>query len=126
MSGRLYRSRADRMLAGVCGGLADYFEIDPTLVRVVYAVVTVLTGVLGGLVLYVLLSVIMPQAAASDSDDMAPPSAGRLASAGLVLVILGVLLLVANYGVLAWWTWARMWPVILIVGGLVLLVRGRS
>ncbi len=126
MSGRLYRSRADRMLAGVCGGLADYFEVDPTLVRVVYAVVTVLTGVLGGLVLYVLLAVIMPVVPSSDSNDVTVSSTGRFASAGLVLVILGVLLLVANYGVLAWWTWARMWPVILIVGGVVLLLRGRS
>lgn len=126
MSQRLFRSRADRMLAGVCGGLAEYFEVDSTLVRVVYVVATILTGVLGGLVLYALLAVIMPGSPSPDSDESAQPSAAPLLSAGLILVVLGALLLVANYGFLAWWTWTRMWPVILIVAGLVLLARRRS
>lgn len=126
MSRRLFRSRTDRMLAGVCGGLGHYFEVDPTLVRIVYAVITLLTGLLGGVVLYLLLAVIMPSGSSPDSDDLAPPSAGALTSAGLILVVLGALLLVANYGLLAWWAWARMWPVIIIVAGLILLARRKT
>jgi len=51
---------SDKMLAGVCGGIADYLEIDPTLVRVGYAGLTFLTGFMLGLVLYLILWVVMP------------------------------------------------------------------
>ena len=52
---KLYRSTDDRWLAGVCGGLAKYFNIDPTFVRVIF-IVLALIG-LGGVILYLLLSV---------------------------------------------------------------------
>lgn len=123
---RLYRSRADRMLAGVCGGLGEYFNVDPTLVRVVYLVVTILTGILGGLVLYVILAVIMPESESADSDDVARTRASSVFAAGLILVVVGALLLIANYGLLAWWAWTRLWPALLIVAGLILLARSRS
>ncbi len=123
---RLLRSRADRMLAGVCGGLGEYFDVDSTLVRVVYVVVSVLTGVVGGLVVYVVLALIMPEAPLSDSDEVSRPLAGPTTTAALILIVLGSLLLVANYGLLAWWAWTRLWPVIIILAGLMLLLRRRS
>lgn len=55
---KLYRSTDERWLAGVCGGLADYFNVDPTLVRVIF-VVLALIG-LGGVILYLLLWVLIP------------------------------------------------------------------
>ena len=55
---KLYRSADDRWLAGVCGGLANYFNLDPTLVRVIF-VVLALVG-LGGVILYLLMWVIVP------------------------------------------------------------------
>lgn len=123
---RLYRSRADRMLAGVCGGLGEYFNVDPTLVRVIYLVATVFTGVLGGLVLYVILAVIMPESESADSDGVVRRPMGSVFAAGLILVVVGALLLIANYGLLAWWAWTRLWPALLIVAGLILLARWRS
>jgi phage shock protein C len=57
-SKKLYRSADDRWLAGVCGGLAKYFNIDPTLVRVIF-VILALVG-LGGVILYLLLWVLIP------------------------------------------------------------------
>ena len=61
MEKRLYRSRSDRMLLGVCGGLAQYFNIDPVLVRVL-AVVSLFIGVgLGAVLAYLILAVIVPQ-----------------------------------------------------------------
>ena len=114
------------MIGGVCGGLAEYFNVDPTLVRVVYLVATLFTGVVGGLVLYVVLAVIVPQSPSTDSEDAAAPSIPSLVTAGLILVVLGALLLVANYGLLAWWAWTRLWPVIIVVAGLILIARGRS
>ncbi len=60
MNKRLTKSN-DKMLAGVCAGIADYFELDPTLVRVGYASLTVFSIAFPGILLYVLLCFIMPQ-----------------------------------------------------------------
>lgn len=57
---RLTRSH-NKMLAGVCGGIAEYFDIDPTLVRVAYATLTVFTTGFPGVLLYIILLLIMPK-----------------------------------------------------------------
>ena len=58
MAKKLYRSRSDRMIAGVCGGLAEYFDIDPTIVRVI-AVLTIFLGSLG-IWAYIILAIVVP------------------------------------------------------------------
>jgi phage shock protein C len=58
MEKRLQRSRTEKMIGGVCGGLADYFTVDPTIVRVLWVLLTLLGG--AGILLYVILWVIMP------------------------------------------------------------------
>jgi phage shock protein C len=55
---KLYRSRTDRKLAGVCGGLAQYLGVDATVIRVIFVVLTVLGG--SGLVIYLALWVLVP------------------------------------------------------------------
>ena len=55
---KLYRSQSQRMIAGVCGGLADYFNIDATLVRVLFLLLAVFGGT--GLVIYIVMWVIVP------------------------------------------------------------------
>jgi phage shock protein C len=55
---KLYRSKTDRKLAGVCGGLAQYFSVDATLIRVLFVLLAVLGG--SGLVLYVAMWIIVP------------------------------------------------------------------
>lgn len=57
MNKRLYRSAHDRMLAGVCGGIAEYFQIDPTLVRLGWVAFTALGG--SGILAYIILAVIV-------------------------------------------------------------------
>jgi len=70
MSGkRLYRSRDDRMIAGVCGGLAEYFSIDPTIVRLVLLFLTLWGG--GGFLVYVLSWIVIPEKPVSAK---APPA----------------------------------------------------
>ena len=56
---RLYRSRTDRRLAGVCGGIADYLAVDPTLVRIIW----VLFGFAGGpgILLYIIMAAVVPE-----------------------------------------------------------------
>jgi phage shock protein C len=56
---KLYRSKTNRKLAGVCGGLAQYFNIDATLIRVLFVLLAVLGG--SGLVLYVAMWIIVPK-----------------------------------------------------------------
>ncbi len=57
---RLYRSNRNRMLCGVCGGLAEYFAVDPTLVRLIWAAVS-LAGILPGVLAYIIAAIIIPQ-----------------------------------------------------------------
>lgn len=57
----LRRSRSNRMIAGVVAGLATYFDLDPTLARVLYVVASVLSAAFPGVLVYVLLWVIVPE-----------------------------------------------------------------
>lgn len=61
ISGPLRRSRSNRMIAGVVGGLANYFGIDPTLARVIYVVGSIASVAFPGILVYVLLWAIIPQ-----------------------------------------------------------------
>lgn len=57
---KLYRSREDRMIAGVCGGLGEYFEVDPTLIRLLFVFGTFATGS-GLLWVYLIMIIIVPE-----------------------------------------------------------------
>lgn len=59
MSKRLYKSNKDKMLDGVCGGIAEYFEIDPTLVRLAWVVLCAFGG--SGIVAYIIAAIIIPR-----------------------------------------------------------------
>jgi phage shock protein C len=56
---RLYRSGKDKMLGGVCGGIAEYFDVDPTLVRLLWVILTLIYGV--GLLAYIIAWIIIPR-----------------------------------------------------------------
>ena len=58
---KLYRSRSDRIIAGVCGGLADYFSIDSTLMRVIYVVLFLITKIVPLIVAYLIMWVLVPE-----------------------------------------------------------------
>lgn len=59
MNKRLYRSKDNRMIAGVCGGIAEYFDIDPTIVRIAAAILT-LAG-FSGIIIYIILAIVVPE-----------------------------------------------------------------
>ena len=59
----LHRSRRNRMIAGVCGGLAEWLGWDPTLVRVLYVVGSILSVAFPGILVYVILWIIVPKTA---------------------------------------------------------------
>ena len=58
---RLLRSTRHKMFAGVCGGIGEYLDIDPTVVRVVYVLVTVFTALVPGLLAYVIMIFLVPR-----------------------------------------------------------------
>jgi phage shock protein C len=58
---RLVRPRAERKIAGVCAGLAEYFDLDITLVRVLWLVITIFSAVVFGIVAYVVAWIVMPE-----------------------------------------------------------------
>ncbi|RYF29337.1 MAG: PspC domain-containing protein [Chloroflexi bacterium] len=72
---RLYRSQTDKKIGGVCAGLAEYINIDPTIIRVIF-VILLLPGGFPGLIPYVLLWIIVPlkpaldKSAAIDADEV--------------------------------------------------------
>lgn len=75
MKKRLYRSTKDKKILGVCAGIAEYFNIDPTIVRLIYAVLSIFTTGFPGLILYIVLAFIMPEddgtidTTAEETDD---------------------------------------------------------
>jgi phage shock protein C len=59
-SRRLTRSRKYKIIAGVCGGVAEYLEVDPTVVRVVYVIASLVSAAFPGILAYIILAFLMP------------------------------------------------------------------
>jgi phage shock protein C len=76
MTERLYRSRRDRMLAGVAGGLAEMWDVDPSLVRIAWALLVIFTGGIA-LLVYIVMAIVVPEegdaTSASNQWPMPPP-----------------------------------------------------
>lgn len=122
---QLRRSTTDRVIAGVCGGIANYLGIDPVVVRVVAVALTLLDGI--GIFLYVAAWLIMPERDPSDGGARTPRS-GEIAPLviGAVLVAAGGLLLIDRVtpGLLG--TIGRVtWPLALIGIGVAILIHRR-
>ncbi len=58
---KLYLSDTDKRISGVCGGIAEYFNIDPSLVRLGWLVMTVLTGLMPGIIAYFVAAIVIPK-----------------------------------------------------------------
>ncbi|MBM4458174.1 MAG: PspC domain-containing protein [Chloroflexi bacterium] len=148
MSNRLYRSRADRMAAGVCGGLGEYLRIDSTIIRLIFVLLALSTGV--GVMLYLILWIIVPYEGEGEmgSPETTRTGAGEIAErarqmgddvrqafrqpnpqtaliAGGALIVLGFIFLVQNLD-LAWLRWLNtglLWALLLIAAGVALILR---
>ncbi len=120
---RLYRSRTDKVIGGVCGGLATYFKIDPVLVRLAFVVFALAGG--ASVLLYIVLWIAVPEGTPVAGVDT-PSFLGTRGSetTAIVLIAIGVLWLIANLGAFTWINWSLMWPLVLIACGAALLFRG--
>lgn len=129
---RLYRSRKEAMVGGVCGGLAEYIGIDPTIVRIGFAVMMLMGGV--GVLAYFLAWIIVPEArpgqestADYSNDDFRVPelSSDRVRlMIGLGFICLGVLFFINHF--IPWFTLEIFWPAVLIMIGALILMKGRG
>ena len=66
---KLYKSRTVKTIAGVCGGLEDYFNIDVTIIRLIWVALTIATGIFPGVFAYVAAALIIPDEPVSYSKD---------------------------------------------------------
>lgn len=138
---RLYRSKTDRLIGGVCGGLAQYLEVDATIIRIIFLVL-VFSPV--GIPLYLLMWIVVPS-----HDQLAGTSADTVRSnaqeikdtshqmveklrqkrtsgydpLGIILVLAGLYFLLTNWGLLDWLQLSQLWPLLLIALGVFALKK---
>jgi phage shock protein C len=150
METRLLRSHTDKIVAGVCGGLALYLRLDAVLVRLFFVILGLANSGIA-ILLYFILWLVMPEeghapyssldetlrTGTTDMADRARTIGGDLRRTmndrprevglifGVALVLFGGALLLQSLGLswLSWFTVDRLWPVLLILGGAVLLFR---
>lgn len=125
---RLYRSSDDQVVAGVCGGLGEYFGVDSTLIRIGFVLLVFAGG--AGILAYILAWIFIPEAPADASAAATAPAAPRddwtsgAVLLGLAFVVLGAFFLLDEL-----WpdflSWKYVWPVALVAVGLGILLRGR-
>lgn len=143
---KLRRSSTDKVLGGVCGGLAEFFNVDSTLVRLVTILLVVFGG--SGVLLYFILWVVLP----SDKSSLGISEAGIKENAeeiknkaqsfsgyfegiekednskrlfGFIILALGVLFLLQNFGLFDFRLIHRLWPLLLIFLAFMILRNGR-
>lgn len=138
----LFRSEGNKVLGGVCGGLGEVFNIDPTIVRALFVLGTLFGG--SGVLLYIILWVLIPsesktskssndnirenidemkERAHSFSKDFHTNNNSSHMLVAIVLIALGVMFLLNNFGFVNAFSFNRLWPVFLVIFGLLILTK---
>ena len=141
VSKRLSRSKKDRIVGGVAGGLGEFFEVDSTIIRLIFVLVTIFGG--SGVLLYLILWLVIPSSSRSisnrtiksNAEEIKEQAEGLLGEVkegvrsdkarrflGIVTLAFGLLLLFNNFGVFRF-VFQRLWPLILIVLGFTILLK---
>lgn len=131
MGRKLYRSNNQKMIAGVCGGVAEYFNIDVTLIRLIVAIVGICSFGTAFLV-YIIAAIIIPESPYDGHeyggfvDDRPPADNSKLMSIlGVTLVVAGIIALVSGLFPFIWRLFRKgFWPAIIIIAGLALIYSG--
>lgn len=137
---RLYRSNTEKVIGGVCGGLADYFAIDVVLARVVFVLLALFGG--GGVLIYIVLWVVIPSRPGNMTnhtykapnpekkegdpdveviyeDKTVKKNSNTGLIAGVILILVGMLFL--GDRLLPWYNITDLWPLILVVIGVLMI-----
>jgi phage shock protein PspC (stress-responsive transcriptional regulator) len=135
MTKRLYRSRQNKMIAGVAGGLGEYFEVDPVIVRAIFILLIFGWGM--SILAYFILWIIVPledpvcdrkvteedQLEGSFVDEVHYPKKrnDKRLLAGIVLIGIGLYLFIGNF--VDWADFHKLWPLIIIAIGIIILLK---
>lgn len=135
-SKKLVRSKKDRIIAGVCGGLGEYFDLDPIFFRLAFVLATFFGG--SGVLIYIILFFIIPEenekvkpldskeyteSRKSEIKEIAQKHSGQgKLMAGVILIVLGAIFLSESYMPESF-NFEKLWPLILIVIGIAVLVK---
>ncbi|KPU42289.1 phage shock protein C [Oxobacter pfennigii] len=131
MGKQLFRSRNNKMIAGVCGGIAEYFAIDPTIVRLVWVLITLTYGI--GLIAYIIAAIVIPDNMYQSYENYEQKSNEEYAKPAVSsdktnLIIGCILVLIGAFAVLKrffyWFDFSLLWPVLLIAVGAIILYNG--
>lgn len=140
---KLYKSKTNKIIDGVCGGLGEYFNIDPMIVRIIFVLLALWGGI--GIVLYIIGMIIIPpegeesiiksknkeelkEKIESVAADIKETVKTRKDSnkgekvLGLILVLVGFILLFNTF--FPWASFERLWPLVLVVIGVAILLSG--
>lgn len=136
MNRRLYRSRKDQMISGVCAGIGNYLNIDPTIVRIVFLVALFSWGT--GVLIYIVCSLVIPIAPLDqESYDYTVNEENRHSSPtpfvgssnarivfGIILVIIGAISILEK--IFGWFDFDLIWPIALIGVGFLILTKDKK
>jgi phage shock protein C len=144
---KLYRSKTDRVIGGIAGGMADYFKIDSLIIRIIFIVIALVSQVAPAVIAYLIAMIVIPKEGQSSSStpekitNVAGEFEDKIKSVtesfkhnhrhrsgnmfGFILIIVGLLLLINQ--ILPWYHvgFVYFWPIILIVFGLYFIFRQR-
>ena len=141
---KLYRSRTEKMLAGVCGGLAKYFNVDPLLMRGLFVLLGLING--SGVLLYIILWVIVPRELGDESKgdfagevkqaaenfagkfkERAPRGFGSKRDIfALMIIFIGPAILLNQIFPFHWFRWDLFWPLVIIFIGAWILLKEKK
>ena len=140
----LHRSETNRVIGGVAGGLGEYFDIDPTIIRIIFVLLAIFGG--WGILFYLILWLVIPapshEGAVSeqtirDNAQEMKIRAEKFAHdirvnrqredssswIGLLIIVLGIVFLFSNFGLFGIVDIGRLWPLILVILGVAILLR---
>lgn len=130
MNKQLYRSNQNKVLGGVCGGIGEYFDIDPTIVRIIWFL-SIFTGI--GIIAYLVCWLIIPlksySSYSSYSDDSTPAQGSSFDKErstrilGISLILIGIVFMMDKF--FRWFDLDIMIPLIIILIGAFILLRAR-
>lgn len=144
MAKTLYRSKINKMLGGVCGGIAEYFDIDPTIVRLIWLATVLFGGT--GVLLYIIAWIIIPenpyqnvnngnkienpgenhqnQLQNNDAEGEKKSQQNNAFLGGLILIFIGVIFLINKF--IPWFNWSLIWPIFLILIGIAIILKYKN
>ncbi len=126
---RLYRSKHDRYIAGLAGGLGDYFHIDANIWRIVFIILTFTGGI--GLVLYLIGFIIVPENPSQENQTSKVKEKDSTFILAIILIIIGLFLLTREFGLFNYFhlwriPWAVIWAIFLIFIGILLILASNK